>query len=39
LDFTAPPGKALTYRVVAINSDDNAKGASRLTRVVTLPRQ
>jgi len=37
VDFTAPPGKELTYRVVAINSDDNDKGASEPTGSVTLP--
>ncbi len=28
VDFTAPPRKSLTYRVVAIGSDDTDKGAS-----------
>jgi hypothetical protein len=37
VDFTAPPGKELTYRVVAINADDNDKGASEPTEAVTLP--
>jgi hypothetical protein len=36
VDFTAPPGKELSYRVVAINADDSDKGASRPTKVVTL---
>lgn len=36
VDFTAPPGKELTYRVVAIDADDNDKAASKPTEVVTL---
>jgi hypothetical protein len=35
-DFTAPPGKELTYRVVALNADHNDKGASKPTEPVTL---
>ncbi len=35
-DFTAPPGKELTYRVVAVNADDSDKGASKPTEAVTL---
>jgi hypothetical protein len=37
VDFTAPPGKELTYRVVAVNSDDTDKAASKPTEEVTLP--
>jgi hypothetical protein len=39
VDFTAPPGRALTYRVVTVFADDSAKGASRPTRAVTLSRK
>jgi hypothetical protein len=38
VDFTAPPGKELSYRVVAVNADDSDKGASRPTGIVTLGR-
>jgi hypothetical protein len=38
VDFTAPPGKALTYRVLTINADDSDKGASQATRAITLSR-
>jgi hypothetical protein len=40
VDFTAPPGKELTYRVVAVNADDTDKGASRPTEpvILTTPR-
>ena len=37
VDFTAPTGKELTYRVVAVNADDNDKGASEPTEPITLP--
>ena len=37
VDFTAPPRKELTYRVVAVNADDTDKGASKPTEAVTLP--
>jgi hypothetical protein len=37
VDFTAPPGKELTYRVVAVNADDTDKGASKPTEAITLP--
>jgi hypothetical protein len=36
VDFTAPPRKELTYRVVAINADDNDKGASEPTEKIRL---
>jgi hypothetical protein len=36
VDFTAPPGKELTYRVVAVSADDTDKGASKPTEPVTL---
>jgi hypothetical protein len=36
VDFTAPTGKELTYRVVAVNIDDTDKGASKPTEPVTL---
>jgi hypothetical protein len=36
VDFTAPRGKELTYRVVAVNADDSDKGASQPTEAVTL---
>jgi hypothetical protein len=38
VDFTAPPGKELTYRVVAVNADDNDKGASEPTEPIKLAR-
>jgi hypothetical protein len=37
VDFTAPPGKELTYRVVSIGADDNDTGASKPTEAVTFP--
>ncbi len=37
IDFTAPAGKDLTYRVVAIDADDNDKGASEPSEAVSLP--
>src|SRR5262249_4449561 len=37
VDFTAPTGKELTYRVVAVNADETDKGASKPTAAVTLP--
>jgi hypothetical protein len=36
MDFTAPTGKELTYRVVAIGTDDGDKGASTPSEAVTL---
>ncbi len=36
IDFTAPPGKDLTYRVVAIDAEDNDKGASAPSEAVSL---
>jgi hypothetical protein len=36
VDFTAPPRKELTYRVVAINAADNDKGASKETEAVSV---
>jgi hypothetical protein len=36
VDFTAPPGKELTYRVVAVNANDTDEGASKATEAVTL---
>jgi hypothetical protein len=36
VDFTAPTGKELTYRVVAVAADDSDKGASKATAAVTL---
>jgi hypothetical protein len=36
VDFTAPPGKDLIYRVVSITSDDNDMGASAPTKSVKL---
>jgi hypothetical protein len=39
VDFMAPPGKVLTYRVVAIDADDNDKGASAPTAAVKLERK
>jgi hypothetical protein len=38
VDFTAPAGKVLTYRVVALAGDDTEKGASKPTGVIRLPR-
>jgi serine/threonine protein kinase len=38
VDFTAPPGQELSYRVVAIDADDTDKAASDPTAVVTLAR-
>jgi hypothetical protein len=37
VDFTAPGGKALRYRVVSVNSKDNDEGASQPTPAITLP--
>jgi hypothetical protein len=37
VDFTAPAGKPLRYRVAAINCDDNDTGASAATAALTLP--
>ncbi|MDB5312952.1 MAG: hypothetical protein JWO38_7154 [Gemmataceae bacterium] len=37
VDFTAPPGKDLMYRVVALGTDDTDKGASEPTAAVALP--
>jgi hypothetical protein len=36
VDFTAPPGKELTYRVAAVSAEDTDKGASKPTEAVTL---
>ena len=36
VDFTAPPGKELTYRVAAIDADDSDKAVSKPTEAVTL---
>ena len=36
VDFTAPAGKALSYRVVAVDPDDNDKSASAPTAAITL---
>jgi hypothetical protein len=36
IDFTAPPGRALLYRVAAINCEDNAAGASAPTTELAL---
>ena len=36
VDFTAPPGKELTYRVVAVDADDDDKGASKPSEPVSL---
>jgi hypothetical protein len=36
IDFTAPSGKACTYRVVAVNADDADRTVSKLTRAVTV---
>jgi hypothetical protein len=36
IDFTAPPGKDLSYRVAAIDADDTDKGASEPTEAVSL---
>ena len=36
IDFLAPPGVPLAYRVVAISEKDNDKGASEATPTVTL---
>jgi hypothetical protein len=37
VDFVAPPGKELTYRVVALATDDSDKGASMPSAAITLP--
>jgi len=39
VDFLAPPGVRLAYRVVAISENDTDEGASEVTTTVTLPRQ
>jgi hypothetical protein len=36
VDFTAPAGKPLTYRVVALNTSDSDEGAGKPTEAVTL---
>ena len=36
IDFLAPPGIPLAYRVVAISKEDNDKSASEVTPTVTL---
>lgn len=36
IDFLAPSGKELVYRVVALNAKDNDAGASKPTRPVTI---
>jgi hypothetical protein len=36
VDFTAPPGKPLSYRVVALTEEDNDRNASEPTAPVTL---
>jgi hypothetical protein len=36
VDFTAPRGKELTYRVVAVGADDTDKGASPPTEAITI---
>jgi hypothetical protein len=36
VDFTAPPGKELTYRVVSLNLDDSDKSASQPTTALSL---
>jgi hypothetical protein len=38
IDFTAPIGREVTYRVVAITGDDNDQGASQATLPVMLSR-
>jgi hypothetical protein len=38
VDFTAPAGKELTYRVVAVNAGDDDKGASEPTDPITMAR-
>ena len=37
VDFTASPGKALRYRVAAIDCKDNDTGASPATETLTIP--
>lgn len=37
VDFTAPPGKELTYRVIAIDAADSDKAASAPSAPVVLP--
>ena len=39
IDFTAPTGKELVYRVVALDADDSDKAASAATPPLTLPRR
>ncbi len=36
VDFTAPSGKELTYRMAAIDADDNDKAVSKPTEAITL---
>ena len=36
IDYLAPPGKPLAYRVVAVNGKDDDRGVSDLTPAVTL---
>jgi hypothetical protein len=38
IDFTAPTGKALTYRVTTMNALDNDAGASKPSEPITLSR-
>ncbi len=38
IDFTAPPGKKLTYRVVAVGAEDNDQGASPASEAIALGR-
>jgi len=39
IDYLAPPGRSLVYRVVAVNSRDNDQGASDPTPAITLVTQ
>ena len=39
VDFTAPTVKDMPYRVVAINADDDDKGASSATETVRLEKR
>jgi hypothetical protein len=36
VDFTAPPGRELTYRVVSVGADDTDKAVSRTTEALVL---
>jgi len=38
VDFTAPPDKELSYRVLAVDAADANKGASPVTEPVSLSR-